>query len=76
VERSAVYGMQPRSTRLLDLGIWWLTHHRERAMWWYNRAFMPLGVRFQKKLALADGMLDATGIDELILVCRKTASGN
>jgi SAM-dependent methyltransferase len=72
VQRSAVYGMQPKSTRLLDLGIWWLTHHRERAMWWYNRAFMPLGVRFQKRLALANGMLDATGIDELLLVCKKT----
>jgi ubiquinone/menaquinone biosynthesis C-methylase UbiE len=72
VKRSAVYGMQPKSTKLLDLGVWWLTHHRERAMWWYNRAFMPLGVRFQKKLALADGMLDASGIDELILVCQKT----
>jgi len=74
VERSAIYGMQPKSTRLLDLGIWWLTHHRERAMWWYNRALMPLGVRFQKRLELASGMLDATGIDELLLVCRKDAS--
>lgn len=74
VQRSAVYGMQPKSTRLLDLGIWWLTHHRERAMWWYNRALMPLGVRFQKKLELASGMLDATGIDELLLVCRKNSA--
>ncbi|HVY05421.1 MAG TPA: class I SAM-dependent methyltransferase, partial [Burkholderiales bacterium] len=37
VQRSAVYGMQPRSSRLLDFGMYWLTHHRERAMWWYNR---------------------------------------
>jgi SAM-dependent methyltransferase len=71
VQRSAIYGMQPKSTRLLDLGIWWLTHHRERAMWWYNRTLMPLGVRFQKKLTLASGMMDAAGIDELLLVCRK-----
>jgi SAM-dependent methyltransferase len=71
IQQSAVYGMQPKSTRLLDLGIWWLTHHRKRAMWWYNRALMPLGMRFQKKLALRPGMLDATGIDELLLVCRK-----
>ena len=73
VQQSAIYGMQPKSTKLLDLGIWWLTHHRERAMWWYNRALMPLGVRFQKRLTLADGMLDATDIDELILVCKKTS---
>ena len=71
VERSGVYGMQPRSSRLLDFGIWWLTHHRERAMWWYNRALMPLGVRFQKKLTLAPGMIDAAAVDEVLLVCRK-----
>ena len=71
VERSGVYGMQPRSSRLLDFGMWWLTHHRERAMWWYNRALMPLGVRFQKKLTLAPGMIDATSVDEILLVCRK-----
>jgi SAM-dependent methyltransferase len=71
IQHSAIYGMQPKSTRLLDLGMWWLTHHRERAMWWYNRALMPFGVRFQKKLALCAGMMDATGIDELLLVCRK-----
>ena len=71
VESSAVYGMQPKSSRLLDLGMWWLTHHRERAMWWYNRVMMPLGVRFQKKLSLQPGMLDATDVDEVLLVCRK-----
>ncbi len=71
VERSGVYGMQPRSSRLLDFGMWWLTHHRERAMWWYNRALMPLGVRFQKKLSLAPGMIDAATVDEILLVCRK-----
>ncbi|MEA3151957.1 MAG: hypothetical protein QOD56_2896, partial [Gammaproteobacteria bacterium] len=26
VERSAEFGMQPKSSRLLDLGMWWLTH--------------------------------------------------
>jgi SAM-dependent methyltransferase len=71
VEQSAVYGMQPRSSRLLDLGIWWLTHHRDWSMWWYNRAFMPLGMRFQKKLVLTSGMLAAQGVDEVLLVCRK-----
>lgn len=71
VERSAVYGMQPRSSKLLDLGMWWLTHHRERAMWWYNRVLMPLGVRFQAKLTLAQGMIDTAAVDEVLLVCRK-----
>jgi SAM-dependent methyltransferase len=76
VERSAAYGMQPRSSRLLDFGMWWLTHHRERAMWWYNRALMPLGVRFQKKLALAAGMIDTSEVDEILLVCRKQGASH
>jgi SAM-dependent methyltransferase len=71
IEGSAVYGMQPKSSRILDLGIWWLTHRREQAMWWYNRVFMPLTVRFQKKLSLRPGMIDAADVDEVLLVCRK-----
>jgi len=71
VERSAVFGMQPRSSRLLDWGMWWMTHHRERAMWWYNRAFMPLGLRFQKPLELAPGLIPTDAVDEILLVCRK-----
>lgn len=71
VESSAVYGMQPQSSWLLDLGMWALVHRRERAMWWYNHVIMPLGVRFQKKLALFPGMIDAGKVDEILLVCRK-----
>ena len=71
IERSAIYGMQPESSRLLDLGQWFLTHQRERAMWWYNRVFMPLGLRFQKPLAWRDGLGDTAGVDELLLVCRR-----
>ena len=63
--------MRPRSSRLANLGMWWLTHHRERAMWWYNRVGMPLAVRWQKKLFLAPGMVATEQIDEVLLVCRK-----
>ncbi len=73
LERSAVFGMAPRSSRLLDLGVWWLSHHRERAMWWYNHAFMPLGLRFQKTLQLNPGMVPTDGVDEVLLVCRREA---
>src|SRR5699024_11175900 len=48
IERSAAYGMQPDSTLLLKFGMWFLTHQRKHAMWWYNRVFMPLGLRRQK----------------------------
>jgi SAM-dependent methyltransferase len=71
VNQSAVYGMQPKSSRLLDLGMWCLTHRREKAIWWYNHVFMPLGVRFQKKLSLVAGMVDTEGVDEVLLVCGK-----
>ena len=70
VEKSGVFGMQPRSSLLLDAAIWGLTHRRERAMWWYNRV-MPFSVRFQKKLTLASGMIDTDDVDEVLLVCRK-----
>lgn len=74
VDQSAVYGMQPKSSRLLDLGMWCLTHRREKAMWWYNHVFMPFGVRFQKKLSLVSGMLESERVDEVLLVCRKESA--
>ena len=74
VEQSAVYGMRPESSRLLDLGMWFLTHRRERAMWLYNRVLMPLGVRFQKKIALRSGLIDSEKVDEILVVCRKNGA--
>ncbi len=74
VERSAVFGMAPRSSRLLDVGMWWLIHHRERAMWWYNRVFMNLGLWFQKELRVAPGLMPTEGVDEILLVCHKDAT--
>ncbi len=70
IERSAVFGMQPKSSRLVDLGMWFLIHRRARAMWLYNRVMMPLGVRFQKPLALAEGLVDTAGVGEVLLSCR------
>jgi SAM-dependent methyltransferase len=71
IERSAVFGMQPRSSKLLDLGMWWLTHRRERALWWYNRVLMPLGLRFQKRLEFTEGLIETTDVDEILMICRK-----
>ena len=71
VERSAVYGMQPRSSKLVDFGMWWLMHNRERAMWWYNGAIMQVGLLLQKRLRLESGMIATEGVDEVLLVCRK-----
>jgi SAM-dependent methyltransferase len=71
VERSAVFGMQPRSSRLVDFGMQWLQRDRERAMWWYNRVIMQLGLLFQKRLRFLPGMIATDGVDEILLVCRK-----
>jgi SAM-dependent methyltransferase len=74
VERSAVFGMQPKSSRLLDLGMWFLIHQRELAMWTYNRVMMPLGIRFQKPLALAQGLIDTADVGEVLILCRRGRS--
>jgi len=71
IERSAAYGMQPRSSRLLDAGMWFLTHQRERALWWYNRVFMPMGLRLQKKLEFGAGLIATRAVDEILMICRK-----
>lgn len=72
IEQSAVYGMQASSSRLLALGQWYLTHHRERALWWYNHVLMPLGLRLQKPLQWRPGMGSTKGVDEVVLLCRRT----
>lgn len=71
LERSAVFGMEPRSRLLLQLAAWGMRHHPEKAMRWYNSVIMPLGLRLQRPLALAPGMIDATGVGEILLVCRR-----
>jgi SAM-dependent methyltransferase len=71
VERSAVYGMQPGSSALLGLGMWFLAHWRHSAMWCYSHVFMPLAVHFQEPLVLAPGVIDTEAVDEILLACRK-----
>jgi SAM-dependent methyltransferase len=71
IEQSAVYGMQPTSSTLLNLGQWYLSHQRERAMWWYNRVIMPLGLRLQKPLRWVPGLPASEGVDEVLLLCRR-----
>lgn len=70
INHSAAYGMKPRSSRLVDLGMWFLEHQRERALWWYNRVGMPLSVRLQKPLRLEPGLIDTRDIGEILLLCR------
>lgn len=71
IEQSAVFGMQPNHPGLLDYAVRMLTRHRRRAMRWYNRVFMPLGMFFQKKLKFVPGLMDTVGVHEVALVCRR-----
>ena len=71
VRQSAVFGMQPRSPRLVALGMRFLQSRRTRAMWWYNRVFMPLGLLLAPRLRLRQGFVVAPGIDTVLLVCSK-----
>jgi len=75
VEHSAVFGMQPRSSLLVNCGMWWLLHHRERALWWYNCTIMQFGLLLQKRLRLEPGMIATDGVAEVLLVCRKEGGG-
>lgn len=73
IERSAAYGMQPKSSRLKDFGIRCLVRRPERAVWYWSKIFMPLGICFQSRLHVQSGLIDLRGVDEAIFVCRKQA---
>ncbi len=73
IEKSAVFGMQPTNPRLVNLGMWWLKHHRRLAMLSYNRLILPWGIFFQKPLRWVEDLIDTTGVDEIVVVCRRRA---
>jgi SAM-dependent methyltransferase len=70
IVQSAVFGMQPRSSRITNLGMWFLQHYRRHSMWWYNKV-MPFTVRLQKPLQLRDGLIETDDISDILLVCRR-----
>ena len=69
-EKSALFGMQPKSPRLLALGVWMLTHKRSSALFWYN-LFLPISILLQKRLTLCPGVPQAGDMAEILLVCRR-----
>ena len=56
---------------MTDIGMWWLKHRRDRALWWYNKLIMPLALWLQKELQLTPGMIATNAVDEILLVCRR-----
>lgn len=75
LEKSVVYGMQPKSKFLSGLGAWWLRKHYDFAMSYYNRYFFPLGLKRQKKLVFQDGLASDADIDEVLVICKRRARG-
>lgn len=70
VVQSAGFGMKPKSSAVANWGMKQLQKRPKRALWWYNRVFMPLGLRFQKPLILKQGLVDTHHIAEVLLICQ------
>ncbi len=73
IERSAVYGMAPKSKWLLELGSRFMRHRPRESVREYARWINPVGIWFQRPLELRMGFQVADGVDEVILVCRRRA---
>ena len=71
LEKSVVYGMQPKSKWLSKLGAWYLRKHYDFAMSYYNRYLFPLGLKRQKKLVFQDGLANDSRIDEVLVICKR-----
>lgn len=79
LQQSAIYGMEPKQKWLLELAAWGMTRHWDQAIRWYNKYFLPLGLRNQKDLAWVPGLVDVAKVGEIVLVCRRgrrAESGN
>ena len=74
IVESAVYGMQPKSRWLLELGMWMLRHRRARALRWYNHVLMPIALWRQPALRFVPGLVADADVDEVIAVCRRVPS--
>lgn len=70
VLQSAGFGMKPKSSAMVNWGMDQLQQNPKRALWWYNRVFMPMGLRFQKPLYLSPGLVDTKPIADVFMVCR------
>jgi SAM-dependent methyltransferase len=71
VLESAAYGMKPKSSRLVGLGMRMLAEMPERAMWWYNNVLTPIGVRMQKPLRFESRLIDDLEADAIIVVAER-----
>jgi SAM-dependent methyltransferase len=70
VERSCSYGMQPKSNWIVNWAMNYLKKNPARAMAYYNRLFMPVGLYLQKPMQFKPGLVGTASADEVFMVCR------
>lgn len=70
VEKSAGFGMKPKSSWLVNFGMRQMRENPKFSMWLYNRVLMPMGLRFQKPLVLQEGLADTQSISDVFMLCR------
>ena len=71
LERTAVFGMEPRSRWLMSFAAWGLTKRRAQALRWYNALLLPIGLLTQGRLRWEPGLIDVAGVGEMLLACRR-----
>lgn len=71
IDRSAAFGMLPKSKILTELSTWFLRQHYETAMSFHNRFFFPLGLKLQKRLQFKPGLTLDDNIDEILVICHR-----
>ncbi len=71
IDRSAPFGMLPKTKLLTQMSAWFLRRHYETAMSFHNRFFFPLGLKLQKKLQFKPGLTHNDNSDEVLVICRR-----
>ena len=71
LERTAVFGMEPRSRWLMEFAAWGMSKRRTQAMRWYNAVLLPVGLLTQRRLQWRPGLVDVAGVGEILLACRR-----
>jgi len=70
-EKSAVFGMQSNNPWLLRHAVQGLVRHPAKAAFCYNWLFFPLGLMLQDRLKFTEGLMDLSGVHEVLVVCRR-----
>jgi SAM-dependent methyltransferase len=72
IERSAPFGMRPRSSSLASMAMDLLAQHPVQGFWCYNNVLLPLAIKRQKPLKLYNGVVASDHVDDLLLLCRRS----